>query len=157
MRDQLSRLNMGSGVAQSVLRVVVGVLLAWHGYRKFADGLEGFEGFLDFLELPAPGLLAVLVALLELVGGIMLALGLLTRVVSLLFVVEFAIIVLWVKLNKLDAVLLAGTDQPALEVDLLNLSSALFFVFAGPGAIAVDKMFGLEAEAERSERIPAAV
>lgn len=154
MRDQLSRLNMGSGAAQSALRVVVGVLLAWHGYRKFADGLDGFEGFLSFLELPAPGLLAIVVALLELVGGIMLALGLLTRLVSLAFVVEFALIVVWVKLIKLEPVLLAGTDQPALEIDLLNLASALFFLFAGPGSIAADTMFGVEAAADRSEQVP---
>ena len=154
MRDQLSRLNVGSGVTQSVLRVVVGVLLAWHGYRKFADGLDGFEGFLSFLELPAPGILAVVVALLELVGGIMLALGLATRLISLLFVVQFGLIVLWVKLIKLDSVLLAGTEQPALEIDLLILSATLFFLFAGPGAIAADRMLGLEAESERSDPVP---
>lgn len=138
----------------SLLRVVTGVLLAWHGYRKFADGLEGFEGFLSFLELPAPGTLAVLVALLELVGGILLAVGLLTRPVALLFVVHFGLIFLWVKLNKLDSVLLLGTEAPAVELDLLYLSLNAFFLTAGPGPLSADHMSGLDVS-EVAEREPA--
>lgn len=144
MNGLLSRLNLGAGPMASVLRVVTGVLLAWHGYRKFADGLDGFEGFLEFLELPAPGLLAVVVALLELVGGILLALGLGTRAISALFVVHFALIVFWVKLGKLDPVLLVGGESPGLELDIIYLSLAAFFVTNGGGPLSADAMLGLE-------------
>lgn len=158
MRDLITRLSMGTGVATSALRVVVGVLLAWHGYRKFDDGLDGFEGFLEFLELPAPALLAVVVALLELVGGALLALGLFTRPVSLLFVIHFALIFVWVKLIKLDPVFLVGGEQPGVELDLLYLTSAAFFLAAGPGPLSVDAMMGLEPAAEElPERVPVTV
>ncbi len=144
MKTILSRLDIGAGYAASALRIATGVLLAWHGYRKFADGLDGFEGFLSFLELPAPGFLAVVVALLELVGGIMLALGLLTRPVAALFVVQFALIFVWVKLIKLDPVFLVGGEQPGVELDLIYLFTSLFFVAGGPGTIAADHILGLE-------------
>lgn len=145
MQAASARLNRGGGLATSALRVVVGVLVAWHGYRKFADGLDGFEGFLTFLDLPAPAALAVVVALLELLGGILLALGLATRPVAALLVVHFALIVVWVKLVKLDSVLLVGGEQPGLELDLLYLASSAFFLTTGPGPIAADRLLGLEA------------
>jgi uncharacterized membrane protein YphA (DoxX/SURF4 family) len=153
MNELISRLNVGRDAAQAVLRVVVGLLLAWHGYRKFADGLDGFEGFLSFLEMPAPGLLAVVVAVLELVGGILLALGLLTRPVSALLVVLFALITFWVKLGKLDAVLLVGGESPGIELDLLFLASSLYFFVGGPGALSVDSVAGLEPTVERREEV----
>lgn len=162
MNEMFARLGANSGGMRSILRVVTGVLLAWHGYRKFADGLDGFEGFLTFLELPAPGLLAFVVAALELVGGILLAAGALTRLVSLLFVIQFALIVVWVKLIKLDSVLLVGGESPGLELDLLFLSLSAYFFTAGPGPLSADAMFGLESNAasraeDAAERAAAAV
>ena len=147
MNSIFGRLGAVQGPAMSLLRVVTGVLLAWHGYRKFADGLDGFEGFLSFLELPAPAALAFIVALLELVGGILLAVGLLTRPVAALFVVHFGLIFLWVKLNKLDSVLLVGTEAPGVELDLLYLTLNAFFLTAGPGPLSADRIAGLEREA----------
>ena len=146
MNDLIALLRGGTAVATSLLRLVVGFMLAWHGYRKFDDGLDGFEGFLEFLDMPAPGFLAVVVALLELVGGILLAAGLVTRLVSILFVVEFALIFVWVKLVKLDSVMLVGGESPGVELDLIYLTAAIFFLIAGPGAVALDRLVGLEPE-----------
>ncbi len=156
MNDLIARLRMGTGVASSLLRVVVGVLLAWHGYRKFADGLDGFEGFLSFLELPAPGLLAVVVALVELLGGIALALGIVTRPVAAIVVIHFALIIIWVKLVKLDSVLLVGGESPGVELDLLYLATAAYYLVAGPGPLSVDAMLGIEPAVDVDERIPVA-
>lgn len=157
MKDLMARLSMGTGTASAIMRVAVGVLLAWHGYRKFANGLEGFEGFLASLELPVPGLLAVAVALLELLGGIALVLGLLTRPVAALLVIQFALIIVWVKLVKLDPVLLVGGDSVGLELDLLYLVTAGYFLSAGPGPVSADAMLGLEPSAGAVERVPATV
>ncbi len=153
MKDLLSRLDVSAGGATSALRVAVGVLLAWHGYRKFADGLDGFEGFLMFLDLPAPGLLALVVAALELVGGILLALGLFTRPVAALFVIQFALIFIWVKLVKLDPVFLDGGEQPGVELDLLYLLTSAFFLAGGPGPISADAVLGLEPDAAKSGQV----
>lgn len=157
MKELAARLSQGSGAAAGLLRVVTGLLLAWHGYRKFADGIEGFEGFLTFLELPAPALLAVVVAVLELVGGILLALGLATRPVAALIAIQFALIVVWVKLVKLDAVLLDGGETPGIELDLFYLATAIYYFVAGPGPLSVDAMIGVEPGTEQAERVPVTV
>ncbi len=153
MNELFSRLNMGAGLAASVMRITIGVLLAWHGYRKFADGLDGFESFLTFLELPAPSALAVIVALLELVGGVLLALGLFTRPVAALFVIHFALIFFWVKLGKLDSVLLVGGEQPGVELDLIYLVTSAYFLAAGPGPLSADAMVGLESASDQTEQV----
>ena len=152
MTDLFARLSSGTGPAISLLRVVVGVMLAWHGYRKFADGLDGFEGFLDFLGLPAVGLLAFVVAALELVGGILLAVGLGTRPVAALFIIHFALIFFWVKLVKLEPVLLVGGESPGVELDLIYLTSAVFFLVVGPGPVSLDRILGLEGDRVESAR-----
>lgn len=48
------------------------------------------------------------------------------------------------KLVKLDPVMLVGGDSPGVELDLIYLAAALFFFVAGPGAIAADRLLGLE-------------
>ncbi|MDH3292819.1 MAG: DoxX family protein [Acidimicrobiia bacterium] len=154
MNNLFHGLNAISGATASILRVVTGFMLAWHGYRKFADGLDGFEGFLTFLELPAPATLAVIVALVELVGGTLLAVGLMTRPAALVLVVHFASIFFWVKLVKLDPVVLVGEESPGVELDLLYLSLAAFFASTGAGPLSVDQVMGLDrsrvSDAERS-------
>ena len=146
MNAMIQRLDSGRGFALSFVRFITGLMLGWHGYRKFADGLEGFEGFISFLELPAPAALAFVVAALELVGGILLALGLLTRPVSLLFIIHFALIFVVVKLVKLDSVMLVGGEQPGVELDLLYLGLAALFFTHGPGPIGADRMLGLDSQ-----------
>lgn len=67
-----------------VFRVIVGLLLAWHGASKF--GLLGstmtISGFAGFAGVPV--WLGGLAALIELVGGLFIALGLWTRIAAAL-------------------------------------------------------------------------
>ena len=60
--------------------------------------MGGFAGFLTSLGVPAPGVFAFLVTALEVGGGLLLILGLGTRWVSLLFVIEMLVTILLVKL-----------------------------------------------------------
>src|SRR5688572_3543018 len=63
-------------VAPFVIRGVMGVVFAYHGWQKFDRGLDGFNGFVDSLGVPLPEIVGPAVALLELVGGCMLVVGL---------------------------------------------------------------------------------
>ena len=149
MGDVVQQLQRVAVPAATLLRVVIGWLIAWHGYLKFSNGLENFEGFVEFLELPAPAATALIVALLELVGGILLAVGLATRPISLVLAVHFLLTTLWIKLGKLDgAVLIEGTENPAVELDLIYLASAVHFLFNGAGPLSVDGVLGLDAAGE---------
>lgn len=80
-----------------MVRVTAGLLLIPHGYAKlFGGGLEGTAGFMDSLGL-APGLFwAWVVALLEFVGGIMLAAGFLTRPIAAMVVGFMAVAAFYV-------------------------------------------------------------
>ena len=70
-----------------IVRVTTGLLLVPHGAQKLFGafggyGLEGTAGWLESIGF-APGLLfALLIGLLEFVGGLMLTIGLLTRPVA---------------------------------------------------------------------------
>ena len=84
-------------IADTALRVLVGVLFAIAGFGKLfaVPGLVGFTGMLDSLGFPVAGLLAVLVGLIEFVGGILLALGVRTDIVgTLLAAVMFVAVII---------------------------------------------------------------
>jgi putative oxidoreductase len=67
------------------IRILVGVTLIAHGLPKFYD-MPGTQGFFGSLGLP--GELAVAIALLEVVVGIVIIVGLLTRIAAGLVVLE---------------------------------------------------------------------
>src|SRR5260221_6635477 len=72
-----------------ILRLVTGVVFTAHGWQKvFGMGVGNIQGFFAKAGVPVPALVAPLVSYLELVGGIALILGLLTRLVALGFAVD---------------------------------------------------------------------
>ena len=69
-----------SPFAYPLIRVATGALLMPHGWQKLFDGrLQGTADFMASVGLEPAQALATYIALLELVGGAMLVLGLLTR------------------------------------------------------------------------------
>ncbi|QIK63554.1 DoxX family protein [Leucobacter viscericola] len=74
-----------SGIA--IVRVVLGVIMLAHGIQKFAVyTVAGFEGVLGELGVPFAGLLAYAVPIVEVGAGVLLILGLFTRVAGVLTV-----------------------------------------------------------------------
>ncbi len=119
-----------------VLRGVVGVTFLLHGSPKLSGGLGGFTGFLASLQFPAPTLLAWVVALLEFAGGLSLALGLFTRPVAVLFVLEMLVTTLRVKIPR--GVGFIGGTATGWELDFVLLGAALALALLGPGSWSVD-------------------
>lgn len=62
-------------------RLGLAILFLFPGISK-ATGLAGFAGFLESKGLPAPQVLAALVAAVEIGGAVLLALGLFPRIVA---------------------------------------------------------------------------
>lgn len=116
------------------LRFAVGVVLAYHGWLKIPN-VSGFAGFVDSLGVPAPELMAYVVTYLEFLGGIALILGLATRYVAALFVIEMAFTTMLV---KVDVGLIAPEGGPGAELDILILAIALSLVLTGAGRWSVD-------------------
>lgn len=128
-----------AGFAPTVLRLIIGIIFTAHGVDKLQGGPSNFAGFLTTLNVPAPEIMAWVVTLLELCGGILLILGVLTRIVALLFVVMMIFTNLLVKID----VGLIGEQGAGAELDLALLAGVLAIALLGPGKLAVDDKIGL--------------
>ena len=121
-----------NALALLALRVVGGVAMAFHGWAKIQDPLHWMDGkFAD----PAPAPLQALAAISEFVGGIGLALGLLTPLccVGLLATMGFA---LQHHLGKGDPFVKPG--KASWELAAIHGTVALTLLFAGPGRWSAD-------------------
>lgn len=128
--------------APLVLRVVVGVVMAAHGYDKLT-GEGGPAGFAQgpIADLPAPLVLAWAVTLVELVGGIALVVGVATRVAALLNV---GVLIGAIVLVKAEVGLIAEEGAGA-ELDLALIAGLLAVALLGPSRPSVDHAVGAEA------------
>ena len=126
----------------ALVRLAAGLLIARHGLDVFdADGMRGMGEWLTTdLHLPAGLLLAYLAKGTEFFGGLLLAVGLFTRLATLLLVVTMAVAVLGA---HGDAVLEKG------ETALLYLLLFAAFFFAGPGCWSADYWLAARREVKR--------
>ena len=75
--------------ARTILRIVTGFLFAAHGWQKFNEfTIAGTQAAFAQMGVPAANVAAPVVATLELVGGVALILGVLTRVFAALLAVN---------------------------------------------------------------------
>jgi putative oxidoreductase len=123
----------GSGWAILPLRLVVGLVFAMHGGQKlFQFGLGGTTAFLAQLGVPIPGLAALVVIAVELLGGLAILLGLFTRPVAILLAVNMLVALLTVHLRN-------GFFVPdGIEFVLTLLGGALSLAGLGPGPLSFD-------------------
>ncbi|HVR83602.1 MAG TPA: DoxX family protein [Planctomycetota bacterium] len=117
-----------------ILRLFLGLGLGAHGYQKFfLFGVSGFAGFLEKLGAPFPQISAWLSASTELAGGLLIALGLITRPAAVLLAINMAI-----------AALLAHsgyfiTNTPPGREYALNLAAAFVaLALTGAGRFSLD-------------------
>ena len=111
---EAERIAKVQGWGLTILRVVVGIVFFVHGLQKlFLMGFGGVAGMMDGLGVPAPGLFAVILTLVELLGGLALILGLFTRVVAIPLAVDMLVATLTVHLPTASSpYLTAGTSSP---------------------------------------------
>jgi putative oxidoreductase len=137
---QLGRL---AGLTPVVVRLIVGFMMFAHGVDKLSGGVAGISGFGEFLSsagLPAGLLLAWFVSLLELVGGAMLILGLLSRVIAGLLIVELLVAIALVS----GQAGLIAEEGVGYERDLAYIAGFLVVLLLGPGRPSLDHLLGFE-------------
>jgi putative oxidoreductase len=81
-----------------MIRFVAGVMMIPHGYGKVFGGIEGTTKFFASAGLEPAFLLAWYVGLLELIGGICVAFGFLTRLMSVQLVGLLAVATFYIHL-----------------------------------------------------------
>jgi putative oxidoreductase len=124
-----------------LVRLATGLLLVPHGYAKASGGVTMLAAGLAQKGFPAPTLLAWCATLAELVGGLMLALGLLTRPAAA--VVAFNMVVAWASMHLADFLKIGGPGGSAFEYPFLLSLNALALVIAGGGRYSLDAvLFG---------------
>ena len=122
-----------------LIRLMVGVVFVFHGAQKLfgvwgGPGLEGFTGFLTTLNVPMPGVSAVLAAVAEFGGGVALILGLGTRLWAVPLVVTMLVAAFKVHGSAFAAQ--AGGMEYALTLGVVTAGLAL----TGAGAWSVDAL-----------------
>jgi putative oxidoreductase len=132
-------------VVTTIMRVVLGVLFLMHGIGKFQTGLGNTEAW--FSSIGIPGFMAYIVAIIEVAGGIMLIVGLFSRVVSALFIF---VMVGAIATVKFSAGLLGTGEMPGYEMELSFMLISAYLLVSEPTPLSVDYMIrkkrGLTAE-----------
>lgn len=122
------------------IRFCTGAVIVPHGYTKlFAGAMGAATGMIAKLGLEPAGAWAHLVGVVEFAGGIMLAIGLLTRLAAAALIIEFAVIVFAVKYASGYFAFRGGFEFEA----LLGLLCVAIF-FKGGGRFSVDRYLGKE-------------
>ena len=124
----------------TLIRMTAGVMLVPHGWAKiFGGGVEGLAGYLGKLGLEPAYPLAVYIALLELVGGILLALGLFTRLIAVLVIGFMMVAAFYVHLGNGFLWINRGFEYPL----FWGLVCAAI-VIRGGGPMSLDAKIGRE-------------
>jgi putative oxidoreductase len=119
-----------------ILRIILGITFLIHGVAKFQGGIGNMAEFFDSIGIP--GFMAYVVALIEIIGGIALIVGMGTRIVSGIFVVLLLVATLKVKLG----VGFLGNGQLAgYELDLSMIAIAIFLLLNGSSYFSIDSLW----------------
>jgi putative oxidoreductase len=125
-------------VALLIVRVVSGLLVAPHGYGKVTGGATFLAAGLAQKGFPAPTLLAWCAALAEFLGGLFLALGLLTRPAAA--ALSFTMVVAWSSMHMSDIGKVGTGGGGVFEYPFLLSLVTLAVAIAGGGRYSLDAM-----------------
>ena len=111
------------------LRVVAGMIIFKYGLELFStDSMSGYISWLKDLKVPYPKTMATIGKLIELIGGLLLALGLLTRLVAIPLILTMAFI----------CFIMGEPEFLAADGVFLLMVIFLHFLLVGPGKFSLD-------------------
>ena len=131
-----SWLNRFEGLGALVMRLVLGIIMVAHGYTKIipSGALYSFSHTVFRMHLPI--WLGYVSAFTEFFGGMLLIVGLLTRVAAFMTAIDMAVAIIKVHLHGG----LLGPNSFALPLALFAISMML--VFTGCGWLGLDDFVG---------------
>ena len=152
--------------ATVLLRLMAGGVFLWEGILKFVYTNQGVGRFTK-IGIPAPQAMATFDGMLEIVGGLLLIAGFLTRFIAVPFIIEMIVAMLSTKIP-----LYFGTSPlplpPAppqigfwavlheIRSEYAQLMTVIFLLIVGPGRWSLDSLLA-RMRKERRRTIPDAV
>lgn len=123
---EFSKNKLGD-IAFMGLRSAIGVIFIVHGYSKI--GNDGFIGWIGSMGIPPE--MGIFIALGEVIPGILLIIGILSRISSAVLSAIMVGAIFYVK----NAQTLTG--EGAYELDLILLAACLVIIVMGPGRVSI--------------------
>jgi putative oxidoreductase len=152
--------------ATIVLRLMAGTVFLWEGVLKFVYANQGLGRFTK-LGFPFPQATANFDGVFEIVGGILLITGLLTRFIAIPFIIEMLVAMLSTKIP-----MYLGTSPLPLppvppqigfwavlheiRSEYAQLMTAAFLLIAGPGRWSIDALLARDTK-EGRQPVPEAI
>lgn len=110
------------------LRIIAGAGFIAHGLPKLVDIGNSQNSFIN---MGLPPEMAIVIGLLEFIGGLAILLGVLTRISAILLTIDMIGAIFTVKLSK---GFIGG-----FELDLLYLAIMISLILMGPGSLSIEK------------------
>ena len=126
-------LPINTDLALLILRVVLGIIMIYHGWPKLtnlAGTIDGMAG----MGVPAPAVAAIFATVAEFGGGLLMLLGAFTDIAGLMFTIDMLGAITFVHAKNGFSVAKGGIEWP-----LLLAAAALAIALAGPGRYAVGR------------------
>jgi putative oxidoreductase len=153
--------------ATCLLRLMAGGVFLWEGMLKFVFANQGVGRFTK-LGMPAPALTANFIGILEIVGGILIIAGFLTRLIAVPFIIEMIVAMLSTKISMYFGTsplpLPPVPPQIGLWAVLHEIRSeyaqimvVIFLLSVGPGRWSLDALLLRREKKESRQVIPDAV
>lgn len=124
-------------LALLLLRLILGAVFMYHGAQKLfgtfgGGGISGTTQFMEKLGLPMPGVQAVLAGGAEFFGGLLVLVGLLTRLATLPLIFTMLVAIWTVHRHAF------GSQAGGMEFPLTLACCAAAVALMGPGRLSID-------------------
>lgn len=137
------------GWAPLPLRLMLGIGFLYHGWPKVfsVEGHQQFVGMLTGIGIPAPGLMAWVVGILEVVSGLAFILGAFVAIFAALMIVDMLVAMFTVHIGAgFSFMNITGMGpegptfgMPGYEVNLLYIAALLALALFGAGEASVER------------------
>ena len=118
-----------------ILRLVGGLTIFKYGLEIFStDSMSGYVSWLTDLNVPNPRAMAITGKIIELAGGLMMAIGLFTRIVAVPLIITMAFI----------CFIMGEPEFLAADGSFLLLVIFFHFLLVGPGRFSLDHVLFTE-------------
>ena len=124
-------LPINTDLALLILRVVLGIIMIYHGWPKLTNLAGTIDGMAS-MGIPAPAFAAIFATVAECVGGLLMVLGAFTDIAGLMFAIDMLAAIIFVHAKNGFAAGKGGVEWP-----LLLMAAALAVALAGPGRYGV--------------------